>query len=245
MRLPGFVRRTLPYLTSAVGGFGVAYAVVAIFIFPPRPAVVTEVKVPNVVGMSFGKASKQLKDAGLKADKGLQRYDPGNPRGIVLTQNPPASAVATKGESVTLDVSLGERKAQVPAIVGITQERARLAIQNAALQVGTVSEVKNPAPRGQVLSSEPAPGTSVAVPSAVDLTVSAGPDSIGMPDVTGQSYAQARALLTQLGLVVGQATVDPTSPLPENTVISQSPAANSPIAAGSTVSLTIAGHSPQ
>ena len=245
MKLPGFVRRTLPYLTSAVGGFGVAYAVVAIFIFPPRPPVVTDVKVPNVVGMSFGKASKQLKDAGLEADKGIQRYDAGSPKGVVLQQNPPANAIATKGESVTLDVSLGERKAQVPAIVGITQDRARLAIQNAALQVGTVSEVKDPAPRGQVLSSDPAPGTTVAVPSAVDLTVSAGPDSIGMPDVTGQTYAQARALLTQLGLVVGQATVDPTSPLPPNTVVSQSPAANSPIAAGSSVTLTIAGPTPR
>lgn len=238
-------RRIGAYLASALGGFGIAYAVVAIFIFPPTPPVVTDVKVPNVVGLTYGQASKRLKALGLKADKGIQRYDDANPTGVVLSQNPVASATASKGDAITLDVSLGERHTQVPAIVGITQERARLAIENASLQVGTVSQVKDPAPRGQVLKSEPAPGTSVPVPSAVNLTVSAGPDSIGMPDVTGQSYIQARALLAQLGLVVGQAVYDPTSMLPQNTVVSQSPAANSPVAAGSTVSLTIAGHSPQ
>lgn len=245
MMSPEFLRRAGAYIVSAVGGFGLAYAVVAIFIFPPRPPVVTDVKVPNVVGLSYGQASKRLKALGLKADKGIQRYDAANPTGTVLAQNPPATSTASKGDQVTLDVSLGERHGQVPAIVGITQERARLAIENASLQVGKVEEVKNPAPRGQVLSSDPAPGTSVPVPSAVNLTVSAGPDSIGMPDVTGQSYSQARALLAQLGLVVGQAVYDPTSMLPQGMVVSQSPAANSPVAAGSTVSLTVAGHSPQ
>ena len=239
------LRRVGAYVASGIGGFGLAYAIVAIFIFPPRPPVATDVKVPNVVGLTYGQASKRLKAVGLKADKGIQRYDDASPTGVVLAQNPVANITASKGDEITLDVSLGERHTQVPAIVGITQERARLAIENASLQVGTVSEVKDPAPRGQVLSSDPSPGTSVPVPSAINLTVSAGPDSIGMPDVTGQSYMQARALLAQLGLVVGQAVYDPTSTLPPNTVVSQSPAANSPVAAGSTVSLTIAGHSPQ
>jgi serine/threonine-protein kinase len=234
---------SVPYLMTGIGGFALAYAIVAIFIFPPQPALASDVKVPNLVGESYSSASKELEALGLKVEKGLQRYDPNASSGTVLRQSPPANSVATKGESITLDVSLGERRARVPAVVGITRERARLAIENAALEVGTVSEVKDPAPRGQVLSSDPASGATVPVPSEVNLTVSAGPDSIGMPDVTGQSFSEARALLAQLGLVVGQAVYDPTSPLPQNTVISQSPAANSPIAAGSTVSLTIAGYS--
>jgi serine/threonine-protein kinase len=239
------MHRSVSYILSAIAGFASAYALVAIFIFPPQPAAATDVKVPNVVGESYSSAAKQLEALGLEVAKGLQRYDPGAPSGTVLRQSPAASAVATKGESGGLDVSLGEREARVPVVVGVSRERARLAIENAALEVGTVNEVKNLAPRGQVLASDPEAGESVPVPSRVNLTVSAGPDSIGMPDVTGQSYAQARALLAQLGLVVGQATVDPTSMLPPNTVVSQSPAANSRIAAGSTVSLTISGHSMQ
>ncbi|HEX5437914.1 MAG TPA: PASTA domain-containing protein [Gemmatimonadaceae bacterium] len=246
MSIPPPVRRTIPYVVSAVFGFGLAYAAVALFVFPARPAeAAAEITVPNVVGTDYKDATAQLKTLGLSPARGLKRYDPGSPVGMVLRQNPTANAIVPKGTPVVLDVSLGEQQATVPAIVGVTQERARLALQNASLILGTVSEVKNSAPRGQVLSSTPPAGASVAVPSSVNLVVSAGPDSIGMPDVTGQRYADARTLLMQLGLVIGQASYDPTSLLPQNTVVAQSPAANSPIAAGSRVTLTIAGHAPQ
>jgi beta-lactam-binding protein with PASTA domain len=62
-----------------------------------------------------------------------------------------------------------------------------------------------------------------------------------VPDVMGQDYNQARALLFQLGFQVGHVTVDSSGRFTPNTVIGQSPAASSNAPAGTTVSLTISG----
>src|SRR5207253_3244549 len=51
----GRLRRFLPYLISAVGGFLLAYLIVAFFIFPSG-VIPEDVRVPNVVGLTYAEA---------------------------------------------------------------------------------------------------------------------------------------------------------------------------------------------
>lgn len=243
MKWRGFARRTIPYLVSATAGFILAYVIVALFVFPAK-LISTDTKVPNVLGMRYQDAVDKLEAAGFVAERGEERFHGSTPAGLVLQQTPVPDAVEPAGATVVLDVSRGQQMAQVPPLTGLTGSQASSAIERAGLVVGSIVEANSDAPRGQVLTSEPASGTRVAVPSAVDLTVSRGPSTMQVPDVIGQSVDQARSLLRQLGLRVGDVEVDPFSTFPANTVVSQTPAANQTVPAGSAVTLRIAG-SPQ
>ncbi|MGH7719110.1 MAG: PASTA domain-containing protein [Gemmatimonadaceae bacterium] len=243
MRWRGLVRRSLPYLISATAGFVLAYAIIASFVFPRR-LTSSDVRVPNVVGLSTDDASQQLTEKGLVPGVGEQRYHASAPVGTVLEQDPAAEETEVRGATVRLHVSRGQRQGEVPPLVGLTREQAELAIENAGLDVGQVIERASASPRGQVVASRPVARARVPVPSPVELTVSTGPATVQVPDVVGLSYSQSRALVAQLGLALGAVTFDSLSLTPPGTVIGQSPAANSSAPAGSSVSLTVAGRRP-
>ncbi|HEY7877779.1 MAG TPA: PASTA domain-containing protein [Gemmatimonadaceae bacterium] len=233
-------RRPIPFLVAATGGFLLAYVIVALFVFPAN-LVATDVRVPNVTGLPYPDATALLAKAGLGTTRGEQRYDNSAPAGAVLAQNPLPDAMQPKGGSVVLDVSRGQRLVDVPRLVGLTRQQAQQTLENAGLDVGDVTPVDNEAPLGQVLSSTPAAGARVPVPSPVSFTVSDGPPAVSIPDVTGQDYTAARALLAQLGFAVGAVSYDTTSMLPTRAVVAQTPAAGSPAHAGDTITLTLAG----
>lgn len=239
MKWRGLTRRSLPYLVAVTSGFLLAYLIVALFIFPAS-LVSSDTRVPNVEGLPWDSASKVLKKAGFTAQKGEQRYTNDSPAGVVLAQNPVALTIQPKGGKVVLDLSRGQRTVEVPQLVGLTRPQAELALENAGLDVGDVTERQNDAPRGQVLSSSPAARTEVPIPSAVSFAVSAGPALVQVPDVSGQSYAAARQLLVQLGFQVAEGKPDSLSLAAPGTVTSQNPAAGQTVPGGTTVRLTIA-----
>jgi eukaryotic-like serine/threonine-protein kinase len=130
-------------------------------------------------------------------------------------------------------------------VMGMTREQAEQVIASAGLLLGEVTEQRAPLPRGQVLESRPTAGERVPIPSAVELVVSTGPETVQVPEVVGEGYAEARTLLSQLGLRVGDVAVDPSSSLPANTVVAQTPAAGRAVEGGAAVSLTISGREPR
>ena len=71
----------------------------------------------------------------------------------------------------------------VPSVVGLTQPDAMAAITGATLTVGTVSTQNSATPAGQVISQNPAGGSSAAQNSAVSFVVSAGPAPVGTSPV--------------------------------------------------------------
>ena len=90
-----------------------------------------------------------------------------------------------------------------------------------------------------MLAVYPGAGTAVSPSTRVDLIISSGPPMVNAPDVVGQSYGSARAMLEQVGLKLGDVTTDSLATGVPQTVIAQSPAAGSRLAPGSRVSLSI------
>lgn len=234
------LKRAAPYIGAALGGFALAYFIVAVFIFPPTSAA-SDLSVPNVTGLSFDSATAKLHDEGFKVARGERRFDASAPAGLVLGQTPTPGTTEPKGYTVVLDVSRGQRSVEVPRVVGLTREQATSEIEDAGLEVGEVKTVENAAPRGQVLLSSPVGGATAPTPSKVDLTVSDGPGELTVPDLIGQDYGQARSLLGQLGFEVGEVKYENNPAFRPNTVIGQSPAANSSASAGTTIKLTVSG----
>lgn len=232
-------RRLFPYAVVAAGGFLLAYLVVAFLVFPPE-LVPDDAKVPQVVGLMYDDAVNRLEAAGFKAKLGEERFVELAPKSTVLSQTPPPGSSEPRGAEIILDVSAGQRQLQVPAVVGLTQSLAQDAIEKAGLEIGDVQERESQSARGAVLETNPPSGQTVSPSTRIDIIVSRGPPAVEAPDVVGQSYAVARTLLEQVGLRVGDVTVDSLSTSIPSTVISQTPAAGSRLAPGSRISLTIA-----
>jgi beta-lactam-binding protein with PASTA domain len=232
------LRRLLPYVVVATGGFILAYLVVLLFVFPPGAPPVNAT-VPNVLGLSYDDAATRLSTAGFSATRGESRYNVSSPRSTVLAQTPPSGSTEPKGTKVVLDVSAGQRRATVPNVVGFERQQAEVALDKVGLDIGDVVERESPLPRGEVLATSPTAGTAMILPSGVTLTVSAGPATIPVPFVVGRSFAEARAALEQVGLSA-TSTPDSTATQPTGTVTRQTPPEGTPVGAGSIVRLTVA-----
>ena len=242
MRFPGRAafERAAPWLAAGSGGFVLAYAIVAFFVFPSSSRR-TDAIVPNVNGLPLDQAKQLLSDSGFVTQRGEQRYDNTVPAGTVLAQTPSPNTVLARGGRVLVDLSRGQRTVEVPTITGLTQAQAEATLTNSGLDLGDVVTMDSPSPRGTVLNSFPAAGVRVPAASAINITISAGPGLVTIPDVTGQSYASARTLLEQLGFQVGPPKEVISTAL-AGTVVAQDPQPSSAVVAGSVVTLTVAGN---
>ena len=178
MSVRSSIRGALPYAVAVIGGFLIAYLIVAFLIFPSG-VVPGNAKVPNVTGLPFTDASKRLAAVGFKAQRGEARFHGSSPKETVLEQDPRAGTRDVDGATVTLVVSAGQQMVTVPAIVGLSQADAQTMLEGAGFELGQVIEKANTAPKGQVIESRPAPGTKAGIPSAVAITVSSGPPPSG------------------------------------------------------------------
>ena len=231
-------RRLQLYVIVAAGGFLLAYLIVAFVIFPPQ-LVPDDAKVPQVVGLTYDDAARRLEAAGFKAKIGEERFTEAAPKSSVLGQNPPPGATEPRGAEISLDVSAGQRQLQVPPVVGLTQQLAESAIERAGLEVGDVRQRESGSPRGAVLETSPPAGQPVAPSTPVALVVSSGPPAVSAPDVVGQTFASARSMLEQVGLQVGQVTIDSLAVGSPGSVVAQTPAAGARLMPGTRVSLRV------
>jgi beta-lactam-binding protein with PASTA domain/tRNA A-37 threonylcarbamoyl transferase component Bud32 len=115
----------------------------------------------------------------------------------------------------------------VPNIAGTTLSLARSDLQTAQLKVATgKAQHSDTVPRGQVIATNPAPGTRIRHGSTVTLITSLGPVLVQMPSVTGEPLATAQAALRSAGLSLAQPVSYQTSTtIPAGVVISTNPAA--------------------
>jgi serine/threonine-protein kinase len=236
-------RRAFPYLIAAVGGFLIAYTAVFLFAFPAQ-VLPDDGILPNVVGKTFEDASVLLQKAGFPAQQGDSRFTKNLPANVVLQEDPPAGSRQKRGTAVVLALSAGQKTAEVPVTTNMSQQQARIAIENTGLTLGNVSEQLADQPRGLVISSSPPAGTKMDLPGSVDIVLSKGPATVQMPDLYGRTVGEARSMVEQLGLRIAGMSRDTSSLQPENTVIRQLPAAGQAIAAGGPVSLTVSHFPP-
>jgi serine/threonine-protein kinase len=215
----------------------------------PRGSMVTilvssgkrNVTVPTLVGKSRDTAVSELTSLGLDAD--VHEVPSEKPSDTVTAQDPRSGTVVVEGASVRINVSSGPKPVAVPAVIGQSYETAAAQLQAAGFTVGRV-EVESDRPAGEVVDQEP-PGNSTATRgSSVTLSVSQGPRTVAVPDVSLQSVADARATLRAAGFrstVVEQETDDEAL---DGLVISQDPVGNAQAEPKSVVTLTVGAFVP-
>lgn len=201
--------------------------------------------VPSVKGLTEASATATLSRLGFRLS--ISRIPSTQPKGIVISQQPPPGTKAPKGSIVGLNVSTGSGSTAggggvaVPQTVGLDQVAAIDRIEQAGLEVDSFP-LRSSKPRGTVVSQLPVAGTKVPPRSVVRINVSLGsgtPPQSSVPDVTGQAEADARRTLARAGFTVR--TLDqPTTDSGENgIVLKQKPAGGEQAAAGSPIAIYV------
>lgn len=199
-----------------------------------------KVTVPNVVGQSQNVAQLAITTANLVLGSSSQQNSDNVPLGSVISQNPLAGTLVSKGSSVNLVISSGPAKVLVPNVTGQTQSLALQAITSANLVVGTTSQQSSDTVSlGSVISQNPLAGAQVNKGSAVNLVLSSGPAQVSVPNVTGQAQNTAQTTITTANLTLGSTTQQSSDAVPSGNVISQNPLAGVLVNKGSPVNLVI------
>jgi serine/threonine-protein kinase len=124
-------------------------------------------------------------------------------------------------------------------VVGQSQSAAQKALTKAHLKYNIQHEPSETIAKGKATRTDPANGQSVGVGSTVTLYLSSGKPMVNVPNVIGESESSARSQLNNAGFVV-TTTNQTTTSAPDGNVIDQTPAGNTKVAAGSTISLVVA-----
>ncbi|MFF8832008.1 Stk1 family PASTA domain-containing Ser/Thr kinase [Streptomyces sp. NPDC015131] len=192
-----------------------------------------EITVPKLVGKPYPEAERTATDAGLKiARNGTDAC--GQPKGSICSQTP-ASGTVQEGETISVVVSEGAAKIEVPDVTEKSEETARKNLEDKGFEVKVAYEESDKQP-GEVLSQDPSGGSRAEKGSEVTITVSKQGER-NVPPVTGQQFDAAKNQLETLGFTVKRQDVD--SDQPANTVVKQSPEGNSSAPKGSEVTLEV------
>ncbi|MGW1749803.1 Stk1 family PASTA domain-containing Ser/Thr kinase [Streptomyces sp. NPDC002092] len=134
---------------------------------------------------------------------------------------------------------------KVPPVLAKTQTQATRQLQKAGLDLGAVKHAySDTVQRGTVISSDPAPGTRIRENRSVALTISDGPETVQVPDVSARPLGEARTRLKKSGLEPGMVTRQFSEDVPKGSVISTTPEAGTRRHAGSAIALVVSKGSP-
>jgi len=198
--------------------------------------------VPDVKGRSSLEAVQALNDANLKVK--VNQVPSDQPADTVLAQDPPPDTKVKQGTVVHINVSKGPQPVNVPDVTGLPFTQASSQLQAQGLNVSR-TDVDSEQPADTVIAESPTAGTSAAKGSTVTLSVSKGPQTSPVPDVTSQDPDTAAATLEASGFKVKRTQQDTSDPNFDNTVISQNPAGGAQAKQGATVTIVVGHYSGQ
>jgi serine/threonine-protein kinase len=179
---------------------------------------------PGVVGMSQSAAETKLGDAGLGVDYADAAYSETVPAGRVIETDPEAGSRILQEGTVTLTLSLGKERYDVPKVKGLTEDQAQDALLEVKLAFDeTIEKYSETVPAGTVIRSVPASGTTLRPGAAVDLVVSLGREPIKVGTWIGDDFDDVRTALEKRGLVAEVTDEEYDDTVPEGHVISQEP----------------------
>jgi serine/threonine-protein kinase len=192
--------------------------------------------VPELVGLTEEEALAAIRSSGLTLETIQREYSADVEEGLVMSQQPEAGTTVELGSSVTIVVSRGTELVEVPDVVGQSSSEASAEIQGVGLAVQTSEEFSETVARGIVIRQSPQGGVSIEAGSSVSLSISKGPDVVTVPDVVGETEADATQMVTDAGLV---AVVEYVDSADDGIVIEQWPIAGADARRGDTVTLTV------
>ena len=193
--------------------------------------------VPDVAGDEADRAERELRNASFKPVV-AEVYSSVHEAGFAVSTNPAAGTDMQKDTKITLNVSKGPRHAQVPNVVGLSENNADAALTNAGFRVDHSYKVANKTP-GSIIAQDPSADSSAAIGSAVQVVIDRKATKVKVPNTVGLSQSQGDRTLQNAGLDAVFVTRTVTSYSQNGIVLAESPSSGSSVNEGSNVVLTI------
>lgn len=153
----------------------------------------------GLAGTSQGEAVGKVEAAGFVAQVETVNSDSVE-AGTVIRSDPPGGTSVTRGSTVVLRVSKGQKLAKVPVLVGTQRSLAVQQIRGRGL-VPSVEEEESAKPAGQTIRQSPSAGSELPRGSSVTIVVSAGEEQATVPNAIGSERREAVEALRAAGLV--------------------------------------------
>ena len=181
LRDAGFTVKSTPRETDeAAPGTVVEQSPAADELAPPGSEVeifvaveVGTVLVPDVIGDPLAQAQAAIQEAGLRFDEASEAPSSSIPVGAVISTDPGAGTTVQRDRSIGIVVSTGPEQAEVPNVVGQTEQSAIDALRERgfAPQVQPETVAAGDPNVGRVIRQDPAGGQSVDAGSPVAVVV--------------------------------------------------------------------------
>ena len=200
-----------------------------------------DVDVPNIVGIERSEAEKLITERNLIVGEVKEEYNSEVAAGYVISQDPAYketyNTVKEKTE-VNFVVSLGIEETTVPKVVGMTEEEAIKALEEAKLKYEVKEESSKKVEAGYVIEQETEAEKKINAGDTVVIHVSTGVKKITVPSVLGKSEEDATKELKKAGFKVVTKTTEDASK-DNNTVVEQSIDAGTEVEDESSITITV------
>lgn len=239
----GKLTKGLVYL--AYGGvlvlvFGLAaYTSFSLFV---RSGVTT---VPEVEGLTRAEAATRLADQGLRL-RGVEaegRYNEKVPAGSIVLQNPDARTLVKRGSSVSVVLSKGPQRVEVPELADKGLPEAQASLSGAGLTVGRIVGAFSKTKRtGSVMASDPGPGATIppSTPVHVLLALNVPSERYVMPDLVYRDYESVRPYFEQHRFRFGNVKFERYEGVAAGVILRQFPLPGHPVTKQDNISLVVA-----
>jgi eukaryotic-like serine/threonine-protein kinase len=194
------------------------------------------VAVPNVVGLQEENARRLLEGQGFVVEERESASDD-VARGVVIEQDPAAGRRIPENDPVTILVSIGKPRAEIPDVVGEQYADAVRILRDAGFDSAREEEYSEEIEEGDVIRQDPEPGIRAVEGSTVTLVVSLGLETAIVPDVVGLNRPSARSALREAGFGVN--VVEVPSESEPGTVVEQNPIGGTEAVKGSVVRISV------
>jgi beta-lactam-binding protein with PASTA domain/predicted Ser/Thr protein kinase len=235
--------RTVGIVAAVVVALGIiGFVAYQLFSGPPAP---TKVQIPqSVVGQQVQVARNALIAQNLVVPAQPELVFSDNaPIDTVVDTNPPVGSSVDARSTVTLKVSKGPAKTQVPNLIGKSEEDAKDLLKQKGLLLGNSTQVNTTDQTlvGKVVKSDPSGGDEVAGGSTVNIQIGKQASGEELPNYQGQRVEDVESDLRDKNLKPQR----PNGAEDGDKVTGTNPPAGTPVPEGSTVQILTNGSGGQ
>lgn len=163
-----------------------------------------QIEVPDLTNKTPEEAQKALNELQLGYKNGGEEASDTVEEGLICRQDVEAGSKVSEHTLITCYISSGTQEIEMPDVTDKTQTEAEAMLKELGLKTTVQKANSSTITIGNVVSTDPVAGTQVKAGDTVILTISIGEGdtAVRVPDVIGWSEADAKASLSQAGLLV-------------------------------------------
>ena len=196
-----------------------------------------KIGVPELLGMTYGEAEKELGKLGLKIENKGEVSSDKYEKGEVANQEPLAGTKVEKDSTVGVVISNGKGSIEVPNVVGQSEDDAIKALEGKGFKPNKTYAYSDTVAAGYVISQNPAEGKAKEG-DTITLSISQGREAVTVPDVytTYKTEEQAKQELAGFNVSVNTAYSDTYT---AGIVMAQSIEPGKKVEKGTSITITI------